>query len=141
MSDWERAKERLQNEGRTCVVCKGEQVYSSDQRGVAPLLEWISDGVELRGFSAADKVVGKAAALLFALAGVRQVYAPVMSEAAVHVFSRQGIQAVCDRTVPTIINRAGDGPCPMEQAVRDIDDPQAAFHAVRNKMEQLRAGR
>ena len=141
MHDWERAKERLQSMGCTCVVCKGEQVYTSKKRGVAPLLEWISDGVALRGFSAADKVVGKAVALLFALAGVRQVYAPVMSEAAVHVFSQQGIQASFDRTVPAIINRAGDGPCPMEQAVREIDYPQAAFHAVRNKMEHLRAGR
>lgn len=141
MSDWERAKDLLRSTGCTCVVCKGEQIHTSKKRGVAPLMEWISTGVELRDFSAADKVVGKAAALLFALAGVQQVYAPVMSDAALHVFARQGIQAHFEKAVPMVVNRAGDGPCPMERAVCGIDDPQAAFQAIQDKLEQLRAGK
>lgn len=45
-------------------MCKGSTIYISTERGVKPLIDRIDDGTDLQGFSAADKVVGKAAAFL-----------------------------------------------------------------------------
>ncbi|WP_195983392.1 DUF1893 domain-containing protein [Clostridium sp. D33t1_170424_F3] len=139
MNDWENAIRRLEESAYTCVLCKGETVYTSEKRGVAPLVGWITSGVDLRGFSAADKIVGKAAALLFALAGVKRVYAPVMTETALAVFARHGIEAHCQTITKQIINRAGTGPCPMERTVSSINDPEKALKAIQQTMEQLSA--
>lgn len=75
----------------------------------------------------ADKVVGKAAALMFVLGGVKRVYASVISQSALNVLNTHGVETVYEKLVPYIINRAGNGPCPMEYAVRDTEDPQTAY--------------
>ncbi len=121
-------------QGASCVLCKDRETLKSDARGIAPLMNWLQSGADLTGFSAADKIVGKAAALLFVRMGIRAVYAPVMSEAAIAVFAAHGVEAVCEKAVPLIINRAGTGQCPMELTVAHIDDPRAAYEALREKM-------
>ena len=139
-NDLEHAKQLLLAAGTTCVLCKGESVKVSDKRGVSPLVDWIRSGTDLRGYSAADKIVGKAAALLFVLAGVKEVYAPVMSEGAVKTFGRYGVGCHCDQVASMIINRVGTGPCPMEQAVEQIAEPEAALHAIQKTMARLGRG-
>jgi len=104
------------------------------------MLEFIDSGADLKGFSAADKIAGKAAAMLFALAGVKEVYACIMSEQAVEVFLKYGVLYSCDTLVPTIVNRAGTGLCPMEQAVKDIEEPSDALDAIKRALEFLRKG-
>ncbi len=137
MRDSERAKALLTEGGYSCVLCRGEQVYTSKLRGVLPLVRFLCEGTDLRDFSAADKIVGKAAAMLFVSAQVKEVYAPVMSEAAAEVFRLYGISFACDRRVQTIVNRAGTGPCPMELAVDGITDPPAAFQAIKETLDKL----
>ena len=68
MIDLQRAERALAEGGHTLVLVKGERVITSNQRGVAPLLALID--TDVTGFSAADKVVGKAAALLYVKLGV-----------------------------------------------------------------------
>lgn len=132
----EKAIAELQN-GYTCVLCRGDEIHTTTQRGVKPLLEWIENGTDLKGFSAADKVVGKAAAFLYILLGVREVYALVISEAAINTFSRNGITPKYEKSVPFIKNREGTGKCPMEQAVWDINDPEKALAAVKKRLAEL----
>ncbi len=137
MRDSERAKALLAEGSYSCVLCRGEQVYTSMLRGVLPLVRFLSEGTDLRDFSAADKIVGKAAAMLFVLARVKEVYAPVMSETATEVFRLYGIAFDCGLRVQTIVNRSGTGPCPMETAVDGISDPQVAFQAIKVTLEKL----
>lgn len=131
------AKEILFADQCTCVLVKGEKVLRSHERGVKPMMQWLADGVELTGFSAADKVVGKATAFLYVSFGVRQVYAPVMSRGAIAVLDRYGIGHFCDETVDSILNRSKDGFCPMESAVRDLDELDEAMNAIRAKYQQM----
>jgi hypothetical protein len=136
--DLERAKEILSQTDSTCVLCRDEIVYTTTQRGVAPLLIWLQSGVDTCGFSAADKVVGKAAALLYCLLGVRRVHGNVMSDAAVKVLRRNGIEVYWDRLTDGIRNRAGTGPCPMEAATMSIDDPDEALPVILATLARLR---
>lgn len=140
MLDLDRAKSLLEGSDLTCVLCRGQQTYTSTLRGVAPMLAFLTDGTDLRGFSAADKVVGKAAAMLFALAGVQAVYAPVMSLAALDTLERFHITAHCGQVVPGIINRTQTGPCPMERAVQNLDTPHEALDAIRQTLAVLQRG-
>lgn len=127
----------LKNGNYTCVLCKGDEIYTSTERGVKPLLDWLDGETELKCFSAADKVVGKAAAFLYVLLGVKEVYAAVMSEAAIYTLERNGVQTYRDRSVKNIVNRAGTGICPMEEAVGELSEPNEALRAIRKRLLQL----
>lgn len=121
----------------TCALCRADAVLTTTARGVRPLLQWLEGGTDCRGFSAADRVVGRGAAFLYRLLGVKAVYARVMSEPAAQVLRAGGIEAYPLKLVPGIINRAGDGPCPFEAAVLHIQDPEEALEAIRAKMRAL----
>lgn len=135
-----KAREILQTGDYTCVVCREDTVYTTTLRGVAPLLDWLDDGTNLAGFSAADRVVGRGAAFLYCLLKVNAVYARVMSHPAAEVLRAYGIEAYADTFVEGIINRTGSGPCPFEAAVMDIHNAQEALTAIRNKRMQLQKG-
>ena len=135
--DLEKAKTYLKEETCTCVLCRDDQLFSSKHRGVRPLLDFWDSGKDFSGFSAADKVVGKATAFLYCLLGVREIYAGVLSDAAAEVLTRANISFSCDSRVAAIRNRDNTGPCPMEQATKDISDPNLALIAVRKTLESL----
>ena len=136
-NDLEIAREQLAALDATCVLHRGEQQFASHKRGVRPLLDWLDAGLDLHGFSAADRVVGNGAAYLYVMLQVAAVHAGVMSEPACATLQRAGIQASCDQLVPGIINRAGDGPCPIEYAVRGASTPQEALDAIRSRLASL----
>jgi hypothetical protein len=139
VSDLIRAKTLFATGEYTCVLVKGDSVLTSAARGVAPMIGFITEGVDLRGFSVADKVVGKAAALLFAKAEVGQVYAPLASHAAIDVLANAGIAAQFDTIVGRILKSDGTGPCPMEQQVAHTDDPDTAYTQLSAALAQMRA--
>lgn len=138
MTDLQTAKQRLAQGEYTCVLCGKGQIYTAAARGVRPLVDWLDSGLDLRGFSAADKVVGRATAFLYVLLGVRAVYARIMSTPAKQVLLENKIEAFCDREVPGIINRAGTGQCPFEETVLGITSAEQALTAIRKKQFQLR---
>lgn len=135
----ERLKALLAEENLTCVLSDGNRLIKSRERGVKPLIGFIESGKSFKGFTAADKVVGKAAALLYALMGVTALYAGVISAGALEVCNSNGIYVEYGKSVQYIINRNGDGVCPMEQATAQISDPLAAFEAIKQRLAQLGA--
>ncbi len=137
-ADTEQALTLLHEKQLTCAVCGRGKSYESTARGVAPLLNWLDNGMSFRHFCAADKVVGAGAAYLYVLLGVAEVYAEVVSEAAQKVLERYEISLHFGTLVPRIINRAGDGFCPIEAAVADATDPADALLRIRARLAELR---
>ena len=131
------AKQLLTTEEHTCVLCRDDRIYTSTRRGVAPLLGWLDSDLDLRGFSAADRVIGKATAYLYCLLGVKEVFARVISRPATQVLENHGIPAHWDTLVKGIQNRQKTGPCPMEYATRNCTTPEEALTAVRETLKQL----
>lgn len=138
MTDLDRARAALP--GHTLALCRGGEVVTSDLRGVMPMLGFLREGRDLSGFCAADRVVGRAAAMLFAKAGVRAVHAEVMSDGAAALLAAHGIDASCDVRTAAIENRQKTGLCPMESAVAGIEDIDAGIAAICRRAEELRAG-
>lgn len=136
-ADLEQAKALLDERNDTCVLCNAGDCHTSRERGVKPLLTWLEHGVDLRGYSAADKVVGKAAAFLYVLLEVRAVHASAMSRPAKAVLERYGISASWDVLTEAIRNRTDTGFCPMETAVWDLDAPAKALAAIKKKVMEL----
>lgn len=137
--DMARAKALLEQEEYTCAACRAEREFVAVERGVCPLLRWLDEGADLAGASAADRIVGKAAAFLYVLLGVRAVYAPLMSAPAMETLRANGIDAAADKVVPAIRNRMDTGFCPMESVVWEISDPHEAELALRRKVSEMAA--
>lgn len=135
--DLESCKERLETENLTCAIRQGEQIYQFTERGIRPFMSLLEDGIDLKGAVAADKVVGKAAALLMQKAKIDAVYAAVISEPACKVLQDAGIELAFGTLVPRIQNRQGDGLCPMESAVIDITDADEAYRVLQRKLASL----
>lgn len=125
-------KEILLNDNHTIVIYKNDaSVFVSDDRGVAPLMKLLKeDKSQLIDSIVVDKVIGKAAALLMVFAGVKEVFTPTISSPAVEVFKNHDIKITFDSEVDRIINRKGDGLCPMETLCLDIDNPEEAFFRI-----------
>lgn len=133
-----KARALLDTGNYTCVVCRGSTLHTATERGVRPLLNWLDSGLALQGFSAADRVVGRATAFLYCLLGVTEVYARVMSRPAAEVLQAHGISSHTDTLVDGIINRKGTGPCPFEAAVLEIQDAGQALEAIRKKLADMK---
>ena len=75
--------------------------------------------------------------MLLTLSGVRKVHAIVLSKAGKDVFEKYGIAYSFDELTDYIVNRRGDGMCPMEMTVKDIDDLEEAYEALKKKTTPL----
>lgn len=85
----------------------------------------------------ADTIIGKAAALLLILSGASFVYGTVMSQAAVQVLENAHIPYQYETLVDYIENRTGTGMCPLEDSVKEEDDPQRALPLIEARIAQL----
>lgn len=132
-----KAKELLSENGYSCVLVKDDIVYHSSKTGIAPMIDFIDAKLNLKDFSVADLIVGKAAAMLFALANVSHVYGKVMSKGAIKVFDEYKIEYFYQELVENIINRSKTGLCPMEIAVKNAKSPLDGYNNIKNKMKEI----
>ena len=134
----EQAKLLLLTSANTIAVVSNGEVFISQERGVKPLLHLLS---EKKGFlknaSVADKVIGKAAALLMVLGEIKEVHTLIISEPAIKVFEKYNISCFYDKKVDRIVNRTGDGLCPMETLCLDVDEPVEAFTKIKEKISKM----
>ena len=139
MDDIKKAVQYLNEGGYTCVLYGNGEFYSSCHRGVKPLIDFIKTGKNFSGFSAADKIIGKGAAFLYVILGVKCVWAKTLSEKAKAVLDAYKIENSYEILVPDIKNRAGTGLCPIEQAVSDVDSPREALSIIQKTLETIAA--
>lgn len=121
----------------TLVAVRGDEIVVCRDRGVKPLLKMVAEGRSLKGFSVADKVVGKAPALLYAVLGPEAVFSPVMSWTGRAVLLAAGIFVSHDVLVPHISNRAKSGQCPMDESVTNIWEPYEAVGVLEERARQM----
>ncbi len=133
-----KAQMLLNKTGSTCVLCGCDVILTDNRRGVRPLLDLLENKADVTGFSVADKVVGKAAAFLYCLLNIKELYASVISQPALDVLQKAGILTEYDQLVPAIQNRTKDGFCPMERAVLDINSFEEALDAIYKALDQLK---
>ncbi len=131
------AKQFLEEKNLTLVLYDGKEIIQSTERGIKPLLQLLDSKRDLSSFSAADKVIGKAAAFLYVNLGIKEIFAKTISSPAQEVLAKNKISIQAQEAVPYIINRKKDGMCPMESAVLQISDPHEALPAIRTTVISL----
>lgn len=136
MTDIELAINNL--ESHSICLCKKGEIITDDGRGISPMIRFISEGYNLSGYSAADIIVGKAAAILFIKAGIVCVHGKIMSERGKKLLNTYGIPYTYDVLTERIINRQNTDICPMEKAVADTDDPEKGYSILLKRLEELK---
>ncbi|MCL2353788.1 MAG: DUF1893 domain-containing protein [Defluviitaleaceae bacterium] len=125
----------------TCIVMQdGVITHKTSGIGVKPIKELYENQPEaLKNAQVADKVIGKAAAMLLHLAGAAFIYGNIMSARAVDYLEKHNIPHQYGMLVDAIINRAGDDTCPLEKAVLNIEDKDEAYEAIKATIAALMA--
>lgn len=123
------ARQMLSIGGYKLVVCAKDSVHVSEDSGLDSLLSLVGEDTWIAA-AAADKVVGKAAAMLFVLLRVKSLYAEVITETAKAVLEAQGIECVYGTLVERLIDADGKV-CPSELAVENVVDPSDAPAALK----------
>ncbi|MCR4639241.1 DUF1893 domain-containing protein [Ruminococcus sp.] len=137
MTDLEIAIQNLN--GHSICLCKNGKYFTDDGRGISPVMKFIAEGKELVRYSAADIIVGKAAAILFVRCGIISVHGKVMSEGGKAYLEEHDIPCSYDILTKQIINRQGTDICPMEKAVSDIYDVETGYIALKTRLDELKS--
>lgn len=133
-----KALETLKDGGYTFVAVKGDEIRTSTLRGVAPIIKLIDTEPQfLCGASVADKVIGKASAMLLYAYGVKEIYTPLISEKALEYSENKKIKIAYNEKTDHIINRDKTDICPMEKCVLNTNDEKEAEMLIRNKIKEL----
>lgn len=143
MNDLDTAKNRLFEKKLTLVIVKnGEVLFETDSHRISGFLGAIEQlGAALEGASVADRVVGKAIALLCVYARIRLVYTEVLSRKAKAVFEENGVPCEWKELVDTILDLNRSDVCPFENAATDISDPEKAYATFKALLQSLKASK
>ena len=137
----EQAKAALAGEITFAAVLQDGRMVTSEKKGIAPMMALLAEDMTvLQGACVADRVIGRAAALLMEKAGVAAAFGEVVSSHALKAFENNGISFTYGREVEYIVNRTKTGMCPMEQTVLGIADAEAAYTALKLKLAEMAKG-
>jgi len=126
---------KLLHGGNYSLVAANGYTRTFDRRGIADLYDLLSDDPAfLAGAFIADKVVGKGAAALVILGHASELYADIISEAALEMLSQSPVKVSFGQLVPHIINHNGTGWCPVETLCKDSKTPEECLPLIQNFM-------
>ena len=131
--------ELLFKEDCSCVIRKDDTIRIFRERGVKDLLRLLHTERELlNGAFVADKVVGKGAAALMVLGGIRTVFADVISTPARKLLEEARIRVFCTVEVPNISDRSNTGICPVEKLCSDCLTAEECLPRIEKFVENLK---
>ena len=141
MRDLEIAKNHLYDKQLTLAIAKNGQVlFQTDSHRISGFIHAIDTlGTQLKGASVADRVAGKALALLCVYAGMSEVYAEVLSKKAQALFRRKQHRLSSGSSwwiMCLDLNKTGV--CPFEKAAADISDPKDSYGAFKALLEKMK---
>ncbi len=132
MTNLEIVKEKLYEKNASLVVLYSNgEIKEYYQNRINDIKDILKENKEaLKGAIIADKVIGKVAGSILTVAGVKEIYADVMSKYAVPVLEENNIKYEYKTLTEYVINNAKTGMCPMENKYKDEKD----IHKVYNEM-------
>ncbi len=124
MTKLEEIKEILKQKNASLVVAYQDGTIKEYYNNrIIDLVSILKENKEaLKGSIVADKVIGKVAASVMVVAGVKEIYAKTLSKIAIPVLENAKIQYSYGVLVDYIKNNAQTGMCPMENKYQDEMD-------------------
>lgn len=120
------------NSNSLVVYTQDKSVLTSKEHGLIPLMNYIEKN-SFNNTCAFDKIVGKAAALLYVYGDADYVYAKTISKPAIEVFKKYNIKYEAENVIDEIQNRTNTDICPFEKLIQNIDNPTQAYGMIYKK--------
>lgn len=124
MINLEIVKEKLYSTKASLVVqyANGEckEYYQNRIKDIKEILH--KDCFALKDAIIADKVIGKVASSILVVAGVKEIYADVMSKYALPILEESHIKYEYKNLVDYVQNNDKTGMCPMENKYKEVLD-------------------
>lgn len=125
----------LNEQGLSLLVYNNGELTTHANRGIQDLLQLISEQPErLNGAVAADKIIGKSAAAIMIVGGVKQVHTNLICTPARELFEANGIRVFATEEVPMIYNRDRSGMCPMDTRINGIESVEECVAVLQAAM-------
>ena len=140
MQDLYLAKKILKQHNFSLVVVKEEKpILKSRFSGIKGLIQAIEKlDKDLEGSAIADKVIGRAAALLLSYSHVKEAYATTLSVEGLKMLKENNIIVEYDKLVPIILDSKRKAKCPFEKFSLTIKSPEQAFKYLKEFAENPR---
>ena len=123
----------LNEQGLSLLVYNNGELTTHANRGIQDLLQLISDQPErLKGAVAADKIIGKSAAAIMIVGGVKQVHTNIICTPARELFEANGVLVFASEEVPMIMNRNRSGMCPMDTQINKVESVEECVAILQN---------
>ncbi|MCK5636044.1 MAG: DUF1893 domain-containing protein [Thermoplasmatales archaeon] len=134
--DLELAREVLSTTDSSIVVISYGKIWKKKKGdGIKPILEVIEEmGEDIHGSVIGDRILGRASALLCRYAKAQGVYSPQGTKTGIALMIMGGVPCQVDELIPQIMNRNGDGLCPFEKMLKDVDTPEEAYKILKDKV-------
>jgi hypothetical protein len=132
-TDLEIASKRLNQKNVNLVVVKdGKVLFETESHGLNDLVKAINQlQSSMKGSSVADRIVGRAAALLFVFSGVSAVFAATISDGGIEILDNNNVFHEFEKRVPRILNLKKTDVCPFEKLVAELSSPQEAYERLK----------
>ena len=129
MTNLDKVIDILHKTNASLVVCyANEEIKKYYQNRIKDIKEILqNDKNALKGAVIADKVIGKVAASILAIAGVKEIYADVISEFAIPVLEKYNVKYEYKKIVEYIRNNDNTGMCPMENKYKDEQNIEVIY--------------
>jgi hypothetical protein len=133
------AKKHLHEHDKTLVIVKDEEViYESSARGIKPIYEfYLNYRDQLAGGSLADKVFGKAAAIISTHLALDSIYSYTISEEALEILTNEQVNVHYELVTEKILNRTQEDLCPVEKLSRDYKNFDDLLNKIRLFLESI----
>lgn len=124
---------KLKGSSYTLLVIKNEEVlYKSKEDGIKAVIELYQNRPELlKDATVIDKVVGRAVAMIYDLASIKECYGILVSEGALDILDEAEIFCKAEKTVKSIKNRDKTDLCPMEKMTLKIKDSTTGYEKIK----------
>lgn len=136
-ADTEKAKALLAENGYTFAAVSETDTLTAAEHGVKPLLSLIREGKSLQNYCAADQIVGRAAAFLYARLAPTEIYACVISRAGLETLEKYNIPVYYGEMTEQIRNRQNTDICPMEKATEHAESPEEATERILEAIRRM----
>jgi hypothetical protein len=132
-ADLDIAAKRLNQKNLSLVVVKdGKVLFETESHGLNDLVEAINQlQSSMKGSSVADRIVGRAAALLFVFSGVSAVFAATISDGGIEILDNNNVFHEFEKRVPRILNLKKTDVCPFEKLVAELSSPEEAYERLK----------
>ena len=135
MIEIEKLRNILKEKSASLVVAYENDIikeyYNDRIKDLVSILK--QDENSLKNSKIADKVVGKVAASVMAVAGIKELYADTLSKIAIPVLEENNIKYSYSKIVEYIKNKAQTGMCPMETKYKDEKDITKIYKEIMSK--------